>query len=61
MIVVNLENFKVFFCFVLFLSAFLTRWSVPENPKTYELSSTFYKILLPTRLTEDGGIPQIPK
>lgn len=42
-------------------SAFLTRWSVPENPETYELSSTFCKILLSTRLTEDGGIPQIPK
>jgi len=58
MILVNLENFNFTFFFNLLFSP---GGMFPVNPETYELSSTFYKILLSTRLTEDGGIPQIPK
>lgn len=48
--------------FIFFLNLLFSPGGVfPANPETYELSSTFYEILLSACLTEDGGIPQIPK
>lgn len=57
MILVNLENIFFFSLNLLFSPGGV----FPANSETYELSSTFYKILSSTCLTEDGGIPQIPK